>query len=210
MAASSGHGLRLPVPAWHRATYTRQAVNPVHRRCILQQSSRVWLHRPSAPGSTAIRCQAVWQVRFQETWTDSGPVCCREPILVRTHEQRMNQPAGKPNKRAPQRGEASLWSKLGPGLITGAADDDPSGIATYSQSGAAFGYGVLWTVLFTFPLMVGIQIVSAQIGRVTGHGLAANIGRHYPKPLLTAIVVLLLVANTINIAADIGAMASAT
>jgi NRAMP (natural resistance-associated macrophage protein)-like metal ion transporter len=119
----------------------------------------------------------------------------------------MKRPVGKPNKRP--RGEASLWSKLGPGLITGAADDDPSGIATYSQTGAAFGYGVLWTVLFTFPLMVGIQIVSAQIGRVTGQGLAANIDRHYPKSLLIVVVVLLLTANTINIAADIGAMASA-
>jgi NRAMP (natural resistance-associated macrophage protein)-like metal ion transporter len=94
-------------------------------------------------------------------------------------------------------------------LITGAADDDPSGIATYSQVGAAFGYGVLWTVFFTFPLMVGIQIVSARIGRVTGHGLAANIRSHYSKSLLYFIVGLLLLANTINIAADIGAMAAA-
>src|SRR5476649_1168102 len=81
-----------------------------------------------------------------------------------------------------------LLGVLGPGLITGAADDDPSGIATYSQVGAAFGYGVLWTVFFTFPLMVGIQIVSARIGRVTGHGLAANIRSHYPKSLLYFIV----------------------
>jgi NRAMP (natural resistance-associated macrophage protein)-like metal ion transporter len=109
----------------------------------------------------------------------------------------------------PARRKASVWSKLGPGLITGAADDDPSGIATYSQVGAAFGYGVLWTVFFTFPLMVGIQIVSARIGRVTGHGLAANIRSHYPKSLLYFIVGLLLAANTINIAADIGAMAAA-
>jgi NRAMP (natural resistance-associated macrophage protein)-like metal ion transporter len=98
---------------------------------------------------------------------------------------------------------------LGPGLITGAADDDPSGIATYSQAGARFGYGTLWTVLFTFPLMVGIQVVSARIGRVTGHGLAANIRAHYPPALLHTIVGLLLVANTINIAADIGAMGAA-
>ncbi|HKA46461.1 MAG TPA: divalent metal cation transporter [Burkholderiales bacterium] len=106
-------------------------------------------------------------------------------------------------------GKRSLLSKLGPGLITGAADDDPSGIATYSQGGAQFGYGMLWTVFFTYPLMVGIQIVSARIGRVTGHGLAANIRRHYPAGLLYGIVGLLLVANTINIAADIGAMAAA-
>jgi len=103
----------------------------------------------------------------------------------------------------------SLWARLGPGLITGAADDDPSGIATYSQVGAKFGYGVLWTAFFTFPLMVGIQTVSARIGRVTGHGLAANIRQHYPAWLLHGIVVLLLVANTINIAADIGAMGAA-
>ena len=103
----------------------------------------------------------------------------------------------------------SLWKKLGPGLITGAADDDPSGIATYSQAGAGFGYGTLWTAFFTFPLMVGIQIVSARIGRVTGHGLAANIRKHYSPWLLYSIVVLLLIANTINIAADIGAMGAA-
>jgi len=103
----------------------------------------------------------------------------------------------------------SLWARLGPGLITGAADDDPSGIATYSQVGAGFGYGILWTAFFTLPLMVGIQTVSARIGRVTGHGLAANIRRHYPPWLLYGIVVLLLVANTINIAADIGAMGAA-
>ena len=102
-----------------------------------------------------------------------------------------------------------LLKKLGPGLITGAADDDPSGIATYSQAGAQFGYGLLWSVFFTTPLMIGIQIVSARIGRVSGHGLAANIREHFPRPLLYFIVALLLVANTINIAADLGAMGSA-
>jgi NRAMP (natural resistance-associated macrophage protein)-like metal ion transporter len=102
-----------------------------------------------------------------------------------------------------------LLKKLGPGLITGAADDDPSGIATYSQAGAQFGYGLLWSVFFTTPLMIGIQIVSARIGRVSGHGLAANIREHFPRPLLYFIVILLLVANTINIAADLGAMGSA-
>ena len=103
----------------------------------------------------------------------------------------------------------SFWSRLGPGLITGAADDDPSGIATYSQVGAGFGYGILWTAFFTFPLMVGIQTVSARIGRVTGQGLAANIRKHYSPWLLYSIVGLLLIANTINIAADIGAMGAA-
>src|SRR6059058_4218608 len=99
--------------------------------------------------------------------------------------------------------------KLGPGLITGAADDDPSGIATYSQAGAQFGLLTLWAVVFTYPLMVGIQLVSARIGRVTGHGLASNIGRHFPRPVLYAIVALLVGANTINIAADIAAMGEA-
>ena len=102
-----------------------------------------------------------------------------------------------------------LLDHLGPGLITGAADDDPSGIATYSQAGAQFGFGMLWSVLLTTPLMVGIQIVSARIGRVTGHGIAHNLREHYPRPLLAFIVALLLVANTINIAADIGAMGEA-
>jgi NRAMP (natural resistance-associated macrophage protein)-like metal ion transporter len=99
--------------------------------------------------------------------------------------------------------------KLGPGLITGAADDDPSGIATYSQAGAQFGYGMLWTVVFTLPLMAAIQIVSARIGYVTGHGLASNIKRAFPRPVLLAVVGLLVVANTLNIAADFAAMAEA-
>jgi NRAMP (natural resistance-associated macrophage protein)-like metal ion transporter len=103
----------------------------------------------------------------------------------------------------------SWLSKLGPGLITGAADDDPSGIATYSQAGAQFGFAMLWTLLFTYPLMAGIQIVSAKIGRVSGHGLATNIRKHYPAWLLYAIVSLLLLANTINIAADLAAMSEA-
>jgi NRAMP (natural resistance-associated macrophage protein)-like metal ion transporter len=103
----------------------------------------------------------------------------------------------------------SWLKKLGPGLITGAADDDPSGIATYSQAGAQFGFSMLWTVLLTYPLMVGIQMISAEIGRVSGHGLATNIRQHFPPWLLYTIVGLLLVANTINIAADVHAMADA-
>jgi NRAMP (natural resistance-associated macrophage protein)-like metal ion transporter len=102
------------------------------------------------------------------------------------------------------------WARqLGPGLITGAADDDPSGIATYSQAGAQFGFHTLWAIVFAYPLMVGIQLVSARIGRVTGHGLAFNIGRHFPRPVLYGIVALLVIANTINIAADIAAMGDA-
>ena len=99
--------------------------------------------------------------------------------------------------------------QLGPGLITGAADDDPSGIATYSQAGAQFGYNMLLTVLFTYPLMVGIQMVSARLGYVTGKGLAANVKAVFPLPILYGLVGLLLIANTINIAADIAAMGEA-
>ena len=102
-----------------------------------------------------------------------------------------------------------MLKELGPGLITGAADDDPSGIATYSQAGAQFGFSMLWTVVFTYPLMVGIQMVSARLGCLTGRGLAANIKAEYSKVVLYSIVVLLLLANTINIAADIAAMGEA-
>jgi Mn2+/Fe2+ NRAMP family transporter len=102
-----------------------------------------------------------------------------------------------------------LVDALGPGLITGAADDDPSGIATYSQAGAAFGFSLIWTLLFTYPLMYAIQLVSAEIGRVTGRGIAANMRRSYPTPLLHALVALLVLANVINLGADLGAMAAA-
>ncbi len=99
--------------------------------------------------------------------------------------------------------------QLGPGLITGAADDDPSGIATYSQAGAQFGYSMLWTVVLTLPLMVAIQVVSARIGYVTRRGLAANIKSSFPRWVLLTVVGMLLVANTLNVAADIAAMAEA-
>ena len=98
---------------------------------------------------------------------------------------------------------------LGPGLIAGASDDDPSGIATYSQAGAQLGFAISWTMLLSYPLMVAIQEVSARIGRTTGRGIAANIRRHYPNWMLQGIVVLVLIANTINIGADIGAMSDA-
>jgi NRAMP (natural resistance-associated macrophage protein)-like metal ion transporter len=99
---------------------------------------------------------------------------------------------------------------LGPGLITGASDDDPSGIGTYSQAGAQLGYGIGWTMLLTFPLMVAIQEISARVGRVTGRGIAGNVCRHYSTTLLNVVVALLFIANTINIGADLGAMADAT
>jgi NRAMP (natural resistance-associated macrophage protein)-like metal ion transporter len=102
-----------------------------------------------------------------------------------------------------------LLALLGPGLITGASDDDPSGIATYSQAGAQFGYSMTWVMLFSFPLIAAIQEVCARIGRVTGQGIAGNIRRHYSPWLLRAIVLLLLVANTINLGADLGAMGEA-
>lgn len=101
-----------------------------------------------------------------------------------------------------------LLEILGPGLITGASDDDPSGIATYSQAGAQFGYGIGWMMLFSWPLMCAIQEISARIGRVTGHGIAGNLKRHYPRPVLLVIVTMLLIANTINLGADLGAMAA--
>ena len=104
---------------------------------------------------------------------------------------------------------AGFLKSLGPGLVTGAADDDPSGIATYSQVGAQFGYGLAWTMLFSFPLMAVIQAVSARIGCVTGYGIARNLRRHYSPWLLRAVVLLLLVANVINLGADIGAMGAA-
>src|SRR5579864_9428665 len=99
--------------------------------------------------------------------------------------------------------------KLGPGIVTGASDDDPSGIATYSQVGAQFGFAMLWTMLFSYPLMAGIQEISAWIGRVTGVGIAGNIRRHYSPTVLYPLVGLLLIANVINLGADIGAMGSA-
>jgi len=111
----------------------------------------------------------------------------------------------------PQTREAGVlrrwWSQLGAGLITGASDDDPSGIATYSQAGAQFGYQLAWTMLFTYPLMVVIQDISARIGRVTGHGIAGNLRQHYPAWVLQPIVALLFIANTLNIGADLGGMA---
>src|SRR5580698_7631354 len=102
-----------------------------------------------------------------------------------------------------------LLSILGPGLITGAADDDPSGIATYSQAGAQFGYDLGWTLLFSWPLMCAIQEISARVGRVTGRGIAGNLKKHYPGWIVYSLVGLLVVANTINLGADVGAMGAA-
>lgn len=113
-------------------------------------------------------------------------------------------------QEAPPEDKQGFWRKLGPGLITGAADDDPSGIATYTQAGAKFGYGMGWTLLATYPLMVGIQLASARIGRTTGRGLTSAFAALWPRPVVAAAVMLLLVANIINLAADLGAMAEVT
>jgi len=102
-----------------------------------------------------------------------------------------------------------LLQVLGPGLITGASDDDPSGIATYSQAGAQFGFGLSWVMLFSWPLMCAIQEISARIGRVTGRGIAGNLKKYYPNPVVYSIVSLLMIANVINIGADLGAMGAA-
>jgi NRAMP (natural resistance-associated macrophage protein)-like metal ion transporter len=103
----------------------------------------------------------------------------------------------------------SFFKRLGPGVITGAADDDPSGIATYSQAGAQGGFGLLWTVVLTLPMMVAVQSISARIGRVTGRGLAANMLEVFPKPVVGLLVTMLFIANTINIGADLSAMGAA-
>ncbi len=110
----------------------------------------------------------------------------------------------------PYKKAKNFWYLLGPGLTTGASDDDPSGIATYSQTGAQYGFGLLWLAAFTFPLMAIVQEMCARIGLVTGRGLAGNIRIHFPRPVLYASTVLLFAANTFNIGADIGAMSTAT
>ncbi|MBL6751060.1 MAG: divalent metal cation transporter [Nevskia sp.] len=122
---------------------------------------------------------------------------------------RGDAPAGETAAPAVEEAPSGLLGRLGPGLVTGAADDDPSGIATYSQVGAQYGYALAWTMLFSFPLMAVIQAVSARIGCVTGCGIAQNLRRHYPRWLLHAVVLLLLVANVINLGADLGAMGAA-
>jgi len=123
-------------------------------------------------------------------------------MLFRRHHLRRHHLRRLPSWR-------KLLHVLGPGLITGASDDDPSGIATYSQSGAQFGYSMTWLMLFTWPLMAAIQEISARIGRVTGKGIAANLREHYSVWLLRPIVTLLLIANFINLGADLGAMGDA-
>jgi NRAMP (natural resistance-associated macrophage protein)-like metal ion transporter len=121
----------------------------------------------------------------------------------------MTERAAAPNPDVKQPERPKLLEVLGPGLITGASDDDPSGIATYSQAGAQFGFGLSWVMLFSWPLMCAIQEISARIGRVTGRGIAGNLKKHYPNPVVYSIVTLLVVANVINLGADLGAMGAA-
>src|SRR3954447_1812342 len=133
----------------------------------------------------------------------------REHSNSKRHGKKPGGPAAKAEVKEPFSFRYFL-KVLGPGLITGASDDDPSGIGTYSQAGAQLGYGIGWTMLLTFPLMAAIQEISARVGRVTGHGISGNVCRHYPGWLVSIVVTLLCIANTINIAADLGAMADAT
>ena len=109
----------------------------------------------------------------------------------------------------PKRARLNFWKALGPGLITGAADDDPSGIATYSQAGAQFGFQLTWTMVLTLPFMAAIQIISASLGWKTRKGLAHNLAQELPKVAVYLLVALLVTANTINIAADLAAMGDA-
>src|SRR5476649_318266 len=116
----------------------------------------------------------------------------------------------KNNTRSAKKKNIWKWfTVLGPGLTTGAADDDPSGIATYSQTGAQFGYGQLWTALYMLPFMTAVQEACARIGLVTGKGIAAVVKDNYSRPVLYGVVGLVVIANTINIGADLGAMAAA-
>ena len=127
-------------------------------------------------------------------------------MLTVRRMRKITRPAGPLGEGAFRR----FFSNLGPGLITGAADDDPSGISTYSVAGAAFGYMPLWTAVFSFPLMTAVQLMCARLGLVTGFGLAGVIRRRYSAWVIWSACTLLVVANVINIAADLGGMAEAT
>jgi NRAMP (natural resistance-associated macrophage protein)-like metal ion transporter len=138
-----------------------------------------------------------------------SPVPRDASLMQPTPGRHWNRPRWAAQRDVAPSKKRGFLAFLGPGLITGAADDDPSGIATYSQVGAQFGYGMTWLLLFSCPLMAAIQEVSARIGRVTGKGIAANVGEHYSPWLLRFLVLLLIVANVINLGADLGAMGAA-
>jgi len=129
--------------------------------------------------------------------------------MAKRQEKRQEKRHETKTTATPPLQPVGLLKSLGPGLVTGAADDDPSGIATYSQVGAQFGYGLAWTMLFSFPLMAVIQAIAARIGCVSGHGIAFNLRRYYSPWLLRAVVLLLLIANIVNLGADLGAMGAA-
>src|SRR5487761_659882 len=147
--------------------------------------------------------------RYAGGWNDNDP----GPIDGRVTQLPAPKASAEMTNASDNTGNAKsakrLLRMLGPGLVPGAADDDPSGIATYSQGGAQFGYALGWTMFLTTPFMIAIQMVGARVGAVTGQGLAANLGKALPRPVLYAIVGLLLIANTLNIAADIAAMGDA-
>jgi NRAMP (natural resistance-associated macrophage protein)-like metal ion transporter len=133
-------------------------------------------------------------------------------VLLLNEPPQLQPPGGEPVLKrppGPQERMRRFFHELGPGVITGAADDDPSGISTYSVTGAAFGYAQLWIVLFSFPLMAAVQLMCARLGLVTGEGLAGMIRRRYPRPVLWSACALLVVANVVNIGADLGGMAAA-
>jgi NRAMP (natural resistance-associated macrophage protein)-like metal ion transporter len=134
-----------------------------------------------------------------------------DPKTKRSSDEAKSVKSRQSNSPTPDKGatKKGILQTLGPGLVTGAADDDPSGIATYSQIGAAYGYSMLWSMVLTYPLMAGIQEIAAQIGRVTGHGIAGNLRRFYSPFVLYPCILLMVVANTINLGADIEAMGDA-
>ena len=123
----------------------------------------------------------------------------------------VSRQAADPEDESPLVGPSKprLLRVLTPGLITGASDDDPSGIATYGQAGAQLGYAPCWTMLYSLPLMAAVQMISARIGRITGRGIAAVVAQHCPGRLRQGVVMLLLAANVLNLGADLGAMAEA-
>ena len=140
---------------------------------------------------------------------DCSADCWTLQSLLKKSENAVRDLSVLTQKRRKASGADSLLRKLGPGLVTGASDDDPSGIATYSQVGARFGYGMLWCMLLSYPLIAAIQEICARIGRVTGGGLAANLRRYYPKWILYSVLSLMSLANIFNLGADLGAMGAA-
>src|SRR6202162_341042 len=138
---------------------------------------------------------------------ESGVATPSKSTVIKTPEDKIEPEAHRTSVPPPEPDSfAENMAFVGPGLVTGASDDDPSGIATYSQAGAQCGFGPLWLTLFSYPIMCAIQEISARIGRVTGVGIAANIRKMYPRPVVYSIVAMLLVSSIFNLGADLGAM----